>query len=77
MLLSVVLGYFEVMCTYTVILHYRPQLWFTLRILKGLEITSIPFLHNWLYHYIVDCFTDCKWSCDPTFDLHRVIHSIG
>ena len=48
-------GSFMLSCFYC-----RPQLWFSLRILKGLEITNIPFLHNWLYHYIVNRFTECK-----------------
>ncbi|XP_065906319.1 uncharacterized protein [Dysidea avara] len=42
----------------TVAFKEKPELWFNLRILKGLQITHIPLLHYWLYHYISECLTD-------------------
>jgi len=38
----------------------RPDIWFSVRVLKGLRVMEIPFLRNWIHSLVMDVFTTCK-----------------
>ncbi|XP_064394544.1 uncharacterized protein LOC135341813 isoform X2 [Halichondria panicea] len=35
----------------------RPNIWFNVRVLKGLRVTEIPILKSWIHNFIMDVFT--------------------
>ena len=41
---------------------HRPDIWFTVRILKGLKVTEVPLLKNWVHTLIMDVFTTCEYT---------------
>ncbi len=47
-------------CYYDVCMCVRPDIWFSVRVLKNVRVMEIPLLRNWVHSMVMDVFTTCK-----------------
>ena len=43
-----------------VLFFCRPDIWLSVRVMKGLKVTEIPLLSSWIHSLIMDIFTTCE-----------------
>lgn len=61
-----------------VIFIFRPDIWFSVTVLKGLKVTSVPVLKKIIHSVVMDIFTTCKTTTYQSYIVSLLLtHSAG
>ncbi len=40
----------------------RPDLWFSIRVMKGIKVTDIPLVKTWVHSFVMNIFQSCEYN---------------
>ena len=49
-----------------------PDIWFSVRVLKGLRVMEVPLLKNWVHSFVMDMFTTRECSGGLKAYVYRI-----